>query len=119
MSLKDAKHVRIHASGDFFNQKYFDMWLKLCSDNPDVEFWAYTKSLTYWVARLGEIPANLVLTASYGGRNDELIERHNLKYALVVTESDGKMPIDTNDDEARKPNVNFYLVDNHKKKKVK
>ena len=36
-------------SGDFFNQKYFDMWLQIAKDNPTIEMWAYTKSLQYWV----------------------------------------------------------------------
>lgn len=109
-----CKSVRIHASGDFFSQKYFDLWLKVIKDNPEVEFWAYTKSLKYWVNRLNKIPDNFVLTASYGGRNDDLIEKYNLKHTIVVkTEKDAiNKPIDYNDDEARKPNVNFYLLDN-------
>ena len=40
--------------------------LKLCSEHKDVEFWAYTKSVNYWVSRLNKIPKNLVLTASRG-----------------------------------------------------
>ena len=64
----NCKACRIHASGDFYNQKYFDMWLDLCVQNPKVEFWAYTKSLKYWVKRIDVLPKNLVLTASYGGK---------------------------------------------------
>ena len=45
--------VRIHASGDFYSSEYFDRWLKVCRDNPTVNFWAFTKSLRYWVWRLG------------------------------------------------------------------
>lgn len=118
---KESNAIRIHASGDFFNQKYFDMWLKICVENPDVEFWAYTKSLKYWVVRLNEIPKNLILTASYGGRNDELIKKHNLKHSIVVENKDLAigLPIDYNDDIARTPNVNFYLLDNTKNKKQK
>lgn len=114
---KGCNAVRIHAAGDFFNQVYFDMWLQLALENPSVEFWAYTKSLKYWVNRIDQIPANLVLTASYGGRNDELIEKHNLKHVKVIKdelESNGG-PIDLNDDIARQPNINFYLIDNYKK----
>ena len=111
-----AKHVRIHSAGDFFSQKYFDMWLQLCRDNPDVEFWAYTKSLKYWVNRINEIPSNLILTASYGGKHDHLIEEHGLKHTIVVRSKKDMIhdwPIDYNDDEARKPNINFYLLDNN------
>jgi len=116
---KGVKAVRIHSSGDFFNQKYFDMWLKLCAENKDIEFWAYTKSLKYWVNRINEIPKNLVLTASYGGRSDELIKIHNLKHTIVVKDRNEypELTIDYNDDEARKPNVNFILLDNDVTKK--
>lgn len=119
---KKAEHVRIHSSGDFFSQKYFDMWLQLCRDNPDVEFWAYTKSLKYWVARIDEIPSNLVLTASYGGKTDHLIEEYNLKHTIVIPSKkfmENDWPIDYNDDEARIPNVNFYLLDNNNKENRK
>ena len=115
---RNAKHVRIHMSGDFFSQAYFDAWLQYCEQHPDVEFWAYTKSLGYWVARKDSIPPNLVLTASYGGRHDHLIQQHGLKYALVVTKEQAKgdaRPIDTNDDLARTPDVCFLLLDNNER----
>jgi hypothetical protein len=115
---RNAKHVRIHMAGDFFSQAYFDAWLKYCVEHPEVEFWAYTKSLRYWVARKDIIPPNLVLTASYGGREDHLIEEHGLKYALVVTKEQAKndpRPIDTNDDLARTPEVCFLLLDNNER----
>lgn len=109
-----AKAVRIHASGDFYSQQYFDLWLEVCRMNPNVEFWAYTKSLKYWVNRLHAIPSNLTLTASRGGRHDHLIEEHGLKNVEVIkhaSEANGR-PIDVCDDQARIPNVNFCLIDN-------
>jgi len=117
---KDCKAVRIHASGDFFNQSYFDMWIEIAKENQTIEFWAYTKSLKYWVHRLNDIPNNLVLTASQGGRNDELIEQYNLKNVIVYPRIDlvpNERPIDNNDDWARKPIINFALLDNQKVKK--
>jgi len=113
----DCKAVRIHASGDFFNQEYFDMWLEVAAENPSVEFWAYTKSLKYWVNRIDSIPSNLVLTASQGGRSDELIEQYNLKNVIVYPRFDmvpKERPVDNNDDWARKPGINFALLDNLK-----
>jgi hypothetical protein len=114
---KDCKAVRIHAAGDFFNQAYFDMWIEIAKENPDVEFWAYTKSLKYWVNRINEIPANLILTASAGGRNDELIDQYKLKHVQVVKDETlaPAQLVDTNDDLARIPELNFYLIDNFKK----
>lgn len=117
---KDCTNVRIHMAGDFFNQNYFDMWLEIAKENPTINFWAYTKSLSYWVKRLNEIPNNLVLTASYGGREDALIEQYSLKNVIVYkTENDVPKyrPIDTNDDCARVPGLDFALIDNFKPKK--
>jgi hypothetical protein len=115
-----AKAIRIHAAGDFFNQAYFDMWLRLAERHPDIEMWAYTKSIPYWVARLGTIPPNLILTASYGGRHDHLIEQYGLKHVRVyptLADVPPGVPIDTNDDCARKPGLNFALLDNMKQGK--
>ena len=36
------------------------------------------------MARIDCIPSNFALTASYGGKHDELIVEHGLKYAEVV-----------------------------------
>ena len=63
------------------------------------------------VKRINEIPTNLVLTASYGGRNDELINEYGLKHSIVTKELKDDLPTDYNDDYARQPNVNFYLLD--------
>lgn len=115
---KDCKAVRIHASGDFYNQKYFDMWVEIANENPNVEFWAYTKSLNYWIKRINEIPNNLVLTASRGGRLDYLIDEYGLKNVTIFKsrfDVPNGMPIDTNDDWARTSNINFALIDNYAK----
>jgi hypothetical protein len=114
---KGCKAIRIHAAGDFFNQQYFDMWVQLAKANPDVEMWAYTKSLQYWVNRMDDIPSNLILTASAGGRQDDLIIKHKLKCAIVFPNQEAVpqgFPIDNNDDFARKPFINFALLDNMK-----
>lgn len=112
---RGVKAVRIHAAGDFYSQEYFDMWLSVAYAYPNIEFWAYTKSLNYWVKRIKMIPRNLTLTASYGGKHDHLIEEYGLKHTIVVKSMEEAvgMPIDTNDDWARRKNVNFYLIDNY------
>lgn len=117
---KDCKNIRIHASGDFFNQKYFDMWVDLAIKTTDVNFWAYTKSIQFWVNRLSVIPNNFILTASYGGKQDHLIKEYNLKHTIVYKSKEDVpvgIPIDTNDDYARLPNINFALLDNMKNSK--
>jgi hypothetical protein len=44
--LKNAKfrRLRIHESGDFYNQVYLDKWIEIIRNLPDFTFWAYTKS---------------------------------------------------------------------------
>ena len=79
-----AKLVRVHTAGDFFSQDYFDGWLKFIASKPSTNFYAFTKSLPLWVRRIGEIPPNFELQASYGGKWDHLIEMNNLKYAKIV-----------------------------------
>jgi len=80
----EGKIVRLHVAGDFFNQTYFDAWVVVAKNNPDRIFYAYTKSLQYWINRINDIPANFKLNASKGGKLDKLIEQYNLKYAEVV-----------------------------------
>lgn len=105
----DAGIVRIHVAGDFFNQDYFDAWIQTANDNPSVLFYAYTKSLQYWVNRLGVLPYNFVLTASRGGRLDHLIDSHNLRTATVVfSESEAYnlgLDIDHDDSHAARPSM--------------
>jgi len=76
--------IRIHVSGDFFSQMYFDAWLIVANRNPNQVFYAYTKALPLWVKRIAIIPKNFKLTASYGGTHDRLISEHNLRSAKVV-----------------------------------
>jgi|TARA_R110000822_G_scaffold179182_2_gene319029 hypothetical protein len=81
---KKAKIIRIHVSGDFFNQKYFNAWVRIANNNPHILFYAYTKSLKYWIDYAFALPNNLKLTASWDNSNSFVIEMKNLKYARVV-----------------------------------
>lgn len=77
----------------------------------------YNKSLGYWVNRINDIPSNFILTASYGGRQDYLIEQHGLKNVIVYKSLDevpADRPVDVNDDYARMAGINFALLDNMK-----
>ena len=79
----DALVVRIHVSGDFFSHEYWLAWLQVARANPHRTFYAYTKQLRLWV-NADHIPKNLILTASKGGRWDNLIGIHNLREARVI-----------------------------------
>jgi hypothetical protein len=65
---------------------------------------------------MNEIPGNLILQASYGGKWDHLIAEHNLKSARVVwstaeAEALG-LQVDTNDRLAAYGSEPFALVEN-------
>jgi len=79
---------RIHVGGDFFNYNYFMAWCKVASRNPDRLFYAYTKSLSFWNRAKDSnlVPSNLVITASRGGRQDDLIDELSLREAIVIYE---------------------------------
>lgn len=111
-----ATHVRIHGSGDFYSEPYFCLWLETAEANPHVQFWAFTKSLRYWVDHLDEVPANLALTASRGGKEDHLIDEYGLRTAEVfydIADVPEDMVIDTDDAEAMDATApSFALLEN-------
>jgi len=111
---KKANIVRIHVSGDFFNESYFLAWLQVAKLKPEVLFYAYTKSLIYWVNYIKEIPSNLVLNASEGGKLDAQILEHGLKFAKVVYSPEQAeelgLLIDHTDEAAYKTKESFALL---------
>tara|TARA_R110002020_G_scaffold431403_2_gene641419 strand:+ start:29 stop:811 length:783 start_codon:yes stop_codon:yes gene_type:complete len=106
---KDAGIVRIHVAGDFFNEQYFKAWMSLATLKPNVLFYAYTKSLRFWIRNYPLMPENLVLTASRGGRDDDLITKHGLRESVVVfSESEAEnlnLVIDHDDSHAAIPSM--------------
>ena len=113
----EAEIVRLHVSGDFYTQDYFDAWMKVAQQRPDTSFYGYSKSLAMWlnfIARMGSLPGNVILTASYGGKDDHLIEQHNLRSARVVfsqAEADSLgLEIDHDDSHAMKHGPSFALL---------
>ena len=115
---KNAGIIRIHVAGDFFNADYMQAWYNVAVMNPTVLFYAYTKSIRYWY-RLNEFPElnNFVLTASYGGRDDDLISELGLRSTTVVySEAEAEklgLEIDHDDSHAARPsmrNQDFALL---------
>jgi hypothetical protein len=92
---------RIHDSGDFYSQEYFDAWISAAKAMPDILFYAYTKSLPFWGDRKNEIPRNLRLIASEGGKADEMISKEGFRKAVIVKDTGEaikrKLNIDVND----------------------
>ena len=108
---KDLGVCRIHVAGDFFNEKYFVAWLTIAKMFPQKLFYAYTKSLKYWVnnaAMVDSLP-NFILTASYGGRDDAMIDKYSLRASTVVfSEQEAEnlgLTIDHDDSHAADPEL--------------
>lgn len=102
---KNVGIVRIHSAGDYFSQDYFDAWLSVAKLNPDILFYSYTKALPYWVNRISMIPDNFILTASYGGRKDDMIQTYGLRSVRVINHPDeaNGLEIDHTDEHAAIP----------------
>lgn len=109
-----VKVFRIHDSGDFFKQEYLDAWIEAAKRRPDVLFYAYTKSLPFWKERKGDVPKNLRLIASEGGKADELIGKEGFRKAVIVKDSGEaikrKLNIDVNDFLAAFGDKDFALL---------
>ena len=69
---RGGKTVRIHDSGDFFSREYFEAWLKIAQETPDVFFYAYTKEVA--MVKEYNLPTNFVVIFSMGGKQDYLID---------------------------------------------
>lgn len=105
----DAGIVRIHVAGDFFSEAYFLAWVEFARRHSATLFYAYTKSLPYWVRNRDIIPPNLILTASRGGRRDSMIDEYGLRESVVVFSEDEArvrgLAIDHDDSHAARPDI--------------
>jgi len=112
-SLPDKFDImRVHVGGDYFSKKYLQAWIEVAKRNPEKIFYSYSKSLHFF--KQFALPSNLVLTASRGGKYDELIDLHGWKEALVVyseEEAEEKgLEIDHDDTHAAFGKENFALL---------
>lgn len=108
--------LRYHVGGEFFNQDYFDAAVEVAETYSDRLFYAYTKSLPFLV-NWEVLPSNFVITASRGGRRDDLIDTYSLREAVVVLDEqtawDADLEIDHDDTHAADPanrNKSFALL---------
>ena len=104
--------MRVHVGGDYFSKNYLQAWIEVAKRNPDKVFYSYSKSL-HLFKQFG-LPENLVLTASRGGKHDDLIDLHGWKEALVVYSEqeaiDKGLEIDHDDTHAAFGEENFALL---------
>ena len=104
--------LRVHVGGDYFSEEYLKAWIQVAKQNPDKVFYSYSKSLHF--IKKYALPSNLVVTASRGGKYDELIDLHGWKEALVVYSEqeaiDKGLEIDHDDSHAAFGKENFALL---------
>lgn len=117
---KNCGILRLSVAGDIISQEHFNALVNVAQKRQDILFYGYTKSLPFWTSYIDggkTLPSNLVLTASIGGKYDNLIDKYNLRSAKVVYSSyQAKklgLPVDHSDIHAADPakkNQSFALV---------
>ena len=104
--------LRVHVGGDYFSKQYLQAWIEVAKRNPTKIFYSYSKSLHFF--KQFALPENLVLTASRGGKYDDMIDLHGWKEALVVYSEqeaiDKGLEIDHDDTHAAFGQDNFALL---------
>lgn len=85
----DEVRIRIHDSGDFFSAEYLENWLEIVREFPTVRFYAYTKMVSMISAI--ELPDNMRVVFSYGGKEDRLLDTLDVPKAIVI-KADGTVP---------------------------
>ena len=98
------KLLRIHESGDFWTQVYFNAWLEVARNNKHMKFYAYTKSLGMWYEMRHLIPDNMYLTASVGGTLDYLLPKYpevfyRVAYVVYTEEQAEQMGLEIDHDD--------------------
>ena len=79
---KKATHIRIHDSGDFYSPQYLNKWVDIAKQNTNVIFYAYTKSIKFFVNGL-LLPKNMKVIFSEGSKTDNLINVNKHRHARI------------------------------------
>ena len=83
INRRKITNVRIHASGDFYNEKYMSAWFRIARMNPSVKFYAYTKMISMFKRNYYFVPDNFKVIFSLGGKQDILINKLNDAHSMV------------------------------------
>jgi len=93
-----GKYIRIHDAGDFFSKDYALAWVDIAVFNPQVNFYSYTKEVQLFKVDLKHnIPSNLIMIYSFGGRQDYLIDKENDRHSDVFPNYDEMIALGYND----------------------
>lgn len=114
------KTIRLHSSGDFYNQEYLDTWVKIMRETPEFRYYAYTKSLDLdWTEALKL--NNFFRIQSIGGIFDHLIDT-NLAHSRIFPDKEsllaaGYLDASESDLPAASGGIKIGLVVHGQKKK--
>lgn len=89
MQLSSTKNnvVRIHSSGDFYDEKYVDNWIELIHKFPKKRFYCYSKSP--YILERENLPKNLNVISSFLTINGKkYLNYGNMKYLTELQEKD-------------------------------
>jgi hypothetical protein len=78
----NLRAVRWNDSGDFFSEGYWAVAKAVMQALPHVQFYAYTKMVRFFKGR-NDIPSNLSLVFSQGGKDDVLIDMEKDRHARI------------------------------------
>jgi hypothetical protein len=122
---KNCGAVRLHVGGDIFSKNYLLALLSVAQRRPDIQWYTYTKSLQILQNVLSKINLpldlpngvllpNFHITASYGGKYDNLIGKLNIRSCKVVFSEqqaiDASLLIDHTDEHALQSGGNFSIL---------
>jgi hypothetical protein len=82
---KKLEAVRIHDSGDFYNEDYLNRWLDIAEAMPDKIFYAYTKRIVMLkeYQEWGLVPPNFRIIYSLGGSQDRHINLEKDRHSRI------------------------------------
>ena len=87
LARRKCDMVRIHDSGDFYNAEYLGKWIGIAQRFPAKTFFAYTKMVrmfkAYECQGKSQLPGNLKIIYSMGGKFDHLIDAKKDNHARV------------------------------------
>lgn len=105
-------YVRIHDSGDFYSPAYFEKWLQIAYRNPNVRFYAYTKSHSFIRGR--QLPENMDLIYSLGSKNDQLINLDTERHSKIFQSMEAMENEGYSDSSYLDLNATKWVTNNHK-----
>lgn len=92
------KFIRVHDGGDFYSENYAKMWIEIAKKNNQIIFYSYTKEVDLFKNKLKNlIPENFIIIYSFGGKQDNLIDRKNDRHSDVFTDYNKMIELGYND----------------------